>query len=90
MSCRIHENLIVEMTLLVASIRKHQRELNASAASREAINDVMEDLTLHCTRIISSMLSTPLTGRLLIPTPEETVSMDARQQSLRLNFIDAV
>jgi len=78
------------MTLLVASIRKHQLALNASTASNDAMNEVMEDLTTHCTRIISSMLSTPLTGRLLIPTPEETVSMDARQQSLRSNFIDVV
>lgn len=90
MSCRIHENLIVEMTVLVASIRQHQAALAAPGAVKDAAHDAFEDLITHCTRIMSSMLSTPLAGRLLIPTPEETMSMEARAQSLQSTFINTV
>jgi len=72
-----NESLVQEIVALVALVRTKQALLQQGELQGEAeLAEVFEDIVCHCDTLISSALSSPLTGRMHLDpvtniTPEE-------------------
>jgi len=72
-----NESLVQEIVALVALVRTKQALLQRGELRGEAeLAEVFEDIVCHCDTLISSALSSPLTGRMHLDpgtniTPEE-------------------
>jgi|AntRauMFilla1563_2_1112583.scaffolds.fasta_scaffold05009_2 hypothetical protein len=65
-----NESLVQEVVVLVALVRTKQEQLRSQRGiSAEEMSEILEDIVCHCDGLMSSMLSSPLTGRMhLDPT----------------------
>ena len=60
-----NDSVLQEVVALVAFVREQQKRLHAQAAvSKEDFAMTMEDIVSHSDSLMSSMLSSPLTGRM--------------------------
>jgi len=72
-----NESVVQEIVALVALVRTKQALLQRGGLRGEAeMAEVLEDIVCHCDVLISSALSSPLTGRMHLDagtniTPEE-------------------
>ena len=60
-----NESLVQEVVVLVALVRQKQSLLRTQRAiTATEMLEVFEDIVCHCDTLMSSMLSSPLTGRM--------------------------
>lgn len=83
MTACIKENL-VEDVLAVISV--NQDALNRLPASEKHGRESLQDMHVHLCELLSKMISSPLTGRVYMPTPEMYVGTKERVQSLHMVF----
>jgi len=60
-----NESVVLDVVMLVALVRQKQALLGTQRGiSDKEMVEVFEDIVCHCDKLMSSMLSSPLTGRM--------------------------
>jgi len=59
-----NESVVLDVVMLVALVREKQALLSTRGISEKEMAEVLEDIVCHCDKLMSSMLSSPLTGRM--------------------------
>ena len=59
-----NESVVLGVVMLVALVREKQALLSTRGISEKEMAEVLEDIVCHCDKLMSSMLSSPLTGRM--------------------------
>ena len=59
-----NESVVLDVVMLVALVREKQTLLSTRGISEKEMAEVLEDIVCHCDKLMSSMLSSPLTGRM--------------------------
>lgn len=60
-----NDSVVQELVGLVAFIREREKTVRAQAhTSKEEVLEILEDIVTHSDSLMSSMLASPLTGRM--------------------------
>ena len=82
MHLHIKQNLAEDVISILNIVKRHRCEIAANRTPFDA-SSAFEDLETHLCDLLSSMISSPLTGRLFLSPPQAYVSEEARQSSLQ-------
>jgi len=85
----LRENLI-EDVIKIAKLVEQYRDDRAAHSDTEKTQERFNDIHVHVCELMSSMISSPLSGRIFLTPPSAYVDEETRKQSLDKNFLKKV
>ena len=89
MPVEIRDNMIEELIKLIKLVREF-RDDQKTHSDAILTKERFSDIDVHLCEIMSSMIASPLTGRIFLPPPDFYVQDDVRQASIKENFCDKI
>ena len=87
MPLKIRHNLPEDVIAILQLIKRYRRDLAANRVPFD-MDAALGDLETHLCDFLSSMISSPLTGRMFLSPPQAYVSDEIRQHSMTVILSD--
>lgn len=83
MPFKVKDNLVEELIDIVKFLKASRDRVRETPSTQNEMHEILDDLDLKLCNLMTSMISSPLTGRILMPTPASYVTQDQIQEGIR-------
>jgi hypothetical protein len=85
----VRENL-VEDVIRIVKVAEGFRDDPAGHGDAEQTRERFNDIVVHLSELMASMIASPLTGRIFLLPPDAYVDAETRTESVEANFLKRV
>tara|TARA_Y100000361_G_scaffold135567_1_gene135594 strand:+ start:63 stop:326 length:264 start_codon:yes stop_codon:yes gene_type:complete len=85
MPLSIKQNLAEDVIAILNAVKRYR--LEASTHPNFSIQDTLQDIETHLCDLLTSMISSPLTGRIFLLPPSAYVTEQEREESVRRGLL---